>query len=320
MRKEFKIIAVFLFFLVSGIRYPGQGIAGTGKTGAEFLLIGDGARSAGMANAYTAMSRNSESVYWNPAGISKIIGSEISGMHSEWLDDLRYETVSYCRNIGRKAGAIGFNSSYLHTGEFTGRNLAGKETENFRAYDLAAALSYGNKVSNKLSLGVNVKYIQQKIENESARGVAFDFGSLYEATEKITLGFSLKNLGPPMKFVKEEFSLPLSITLGGAYKIMHSLSLALDVKYQPIDKEVNFSLGTEYFPVAPIALRGGYLIKALQTASGAEGIGNFSGLGAGVGFKLRNYQMDYAFTPFGELGDTHRFSFSVGFGNIRYKE
>ncbi|NLO92537.1 MAG: hypothetical protein GX410_11180, partial [Elusimicrobia bacterium] len=34
----------------------------------------------------------------------------------------------------------------------------------------------------------------------------------------------------------------------------------------------------------------------------------YSGLSAGAGFKTSSYGIDYAFVPFGALGNTHRFS------------
>lgn len=44
-----------------------------------------------------------------------------------------------------------------------------------------------------------------------------------------------------------------------------------------------------------------------------NGISNVAGLVGGLGFQLSKYQLDYAFTPFGSLGETHRFSLSASF-------
>jgi hypothetical protein len=53
-----------------------------------------------------------------------------------------------------------------------------------------------------------------------------------------------------------------------------------------------------------MTLRAGYRF-GYDTAS----LGGTVGLSAGFGFKIWDVDMDYAFVPFGELGDTHRVSF-----------
>ncbi|OQA91649.1 MAG: hypothetical protein BWY26_00787 [Elusimicrobia bacterium ADurb.Bin231] len=69
--------------------------------------------------------------------------------------------------------------------------------------------------------------------------------------------------------------------------------------------------GTEYTPVVPMALRIGYM-KYIGGESGIS-ISEFKGIGCGVGFKILNFSTDYAFTPYGDLGNAHRISFSSKF-------
>lgn len=58
-----------------------------------------------------------------------------------------------------------------------------------------------------------------------------------------------------------------------------------------------------------LALRLGAPIKIVQN----EKLDGFSELGGGVGFRLHNYRLDYAFVPFANLGNTHRISFTGKF-------
>ena len=72
-----------------------------------------------------------------------------------------------------------------------------------------------------------------------------------------------------------------------------------------------FSLGTEYrfIPISKwdiqLPLRIGYKAPSINSAA--------SGLSTGFGFKVRNYLIDYAHVPYGELGDTQRVSFTLKF-------
>ena len=49
-----------------------------------------------------------------------------------------------------------------------------------------------------------------------------------------------------------------------------------------------------------IYLRAGYNSRA------AKNLGGFTGFSSGVGFSIGRIGLDYAWVPFGELGDTHR--------------
>jgi len=39
----------------------------------------------------------------------------------------------------------------------------------------------------------------------------------------------------------------------------------------------------------------------------------FTKFGAGLGLKFSNYQIDYSFLPYADLGNTHRVSFTARF-------
>ena len=41
--------------------------------------------------------------------------------------------------------------------------------------------------------------------------------------------------------------------------------------------------------------------------------GNMKGVTAGAGLEYSDYMLDYAFVPFGNLGDTHRISLGLKF-------
>jgi hypothetical protein len=69
----------------------------------------------------------------------------------------------------------------------------------------------------------------------------------------------------------------------------------------PTDNDMYACGGVEFGLSSAIALRAGY-------RSGRD-IG--SGLSAGLGFRLDRVGIDYAYVPYAELGDTHRFSLQI---------
>lgn len=123
---------------------------------------------------------------------------------------------------------------------------------------------------------------------------------------KLSAGLVIQNIGTKIKFMSEGDPLPLNIKLGGVYKLLKddTLTLALDVN-KPIDNEINLHIGGEYWATDMIVLRLGYKTTTVGN------LGALSGLSMGLGFKWLRYGIDYAWVPYGDLGNTHRFSLSA---------
>jgi hypothetical protein len=178
------------------------------------------------------------------------------------------------------------------------------------------------ELSNSLSAGLNIKFIQQNIENHTAQTVAIDIGTLYKTPIKnLSTGLVIQNLGPQMKFVSHPYDLPLTIGAGLGYNL-GAITLVADIKQQIYEGKTTIAFGTEYWPVNMLAVRAGYAGKLIEATLTNKDIitqnntdnTNFTGFGAGLGLKLfTNYQMDYSFVPYGVLGDTHRINFSAKF-------
>jgi hypothetical protein len=68
-------------------------------------------------------------------------------------------------------------------------------------------------------------------------------------------------------------------------------------------------LGAEDTLFSLLALRAGYQFNLSN-----PDLSGLTGLTAGFGFSLRQFMLDYAYLPFGELGASHRFSVTYDFG------
>ena len=127
--------------------------------------------------------------------------------------------------------------------------------------------------------------------------------------EKLNIGLVVQNLGTTLKYITEECQLPLNIKIGTAYRPINNLILVLDTTL-PSDNELRIGLGGEY----------NYKINNTIGVSSRIGyntitkdISGLKGISAGLGAKYRNYLIDYAFVPYGDLGLTHKISFGVRF-------
>src|SRR4051794_35926620 len=68
----------------------GADFTNAGASGSAFAKIWVGARAAGMAGAYTAMTDDISSLYWNPAGISRLPVINVGASYTRWFGDIAH--------------------------------------------------------------------------------------------------------------------------------------------------------------------------------------------------------------------------------------
>ncbi|MFH1784305.1 MAG: PorV/PorQ family protein [bacterium] len=299
-------ISVLLVLFALHIALPEAFAAGVGTTGAQFLKIGVGARAVGMGSSFVAVADDVNTAYWNPSGFSQIEKIELTTMYLSWIEGINYGYIGYAHPCKGNL-TVGGSLTYLTTGDIPGTNTVGETTGDYSGEDIAFSLSVGKKVTDNMSIGSNVKVIQQQIDNESASGYAFDVGTLYVINERSNVGMVVQNIGAKIKFVEQEDALPLNWKVGASHKLLRDdLTLAMDVNF-PVDNKVTEHIGAEYMMSDAVAVRIGYKTDTITS------LGTDSGFSAGFGLVVATYSMDYAWVPYGDLGQTHRLSFLMRF-------
>lgn len=290
--------------------------AGVGTTGAPFLKIGMGARSQGLAGAYSAMADDATAVYWNPAGLAGMTKPQLHADFVKHFQDVSIGQMAYATDL--KGHRVGVGVTYLTVPDIEKRGLTDAagivpDEGTIDASDLAVSLACakGNVAPGlleNLDAGAALKVIRSAIGSEDAVAFAVDAGALYRATDKLRLSLAVQNLGTEMKFKSEGDPLPLALKAGAAYKARKDLNVALDLDEQLVDQKLYASIGGEYWIRDAFALRAGYKFGYDTARLGSE-----AGLGLGVGVKVAGLGLDYAYLPFGDLGASHRFGFWIQF-------
>lgn len=301
-----------------------------GSTSAAFLKLGADARAAGMGSAVSADVSDASAVFWNPAGLAALryrhaVFSHSASYQATFQDFLAYAQpleIPRSRN-SREAdlrsdqlGSLAVAVLYNNSGSLQEVDNAGVPTgRSFTPQDVAAMLGWGTTLLDGIDAGITAKYIYSKISASAETG-AVDFGARWRTVVFGTeMGYSLaavaRNVGGALKFHEAADPIPLTVVIGQSLKPLRSLTLTADA-IQPRDRSAYASFGAEWR--APMtagvagALRAGY--------DGRLGAGDASGvtgttLGGGLGFKRLGF--DYAWSPAGELGVTHRLSVSYRF-------
>ncbi len=230
-------------FVESWLDWFGDEVSDSAGSPAFPLLdIPPGGRFEAMAGAYTAVGGDLGSLESNPAGTAASTGPNLSFFHHEWIADSAIESVGFINSAGPVG--FGFEAKYFRV-PFTEYDEAGERVTSGAFTEVIgianASLRFINLRNISLSAGANVKaavrHVPERIApNQSGFSFPFDIGILsnirlldFSRTDEknFSLGFSLKNVGPAVKFL--EAPLPTELSGGLAYRPLRFLLLSGDV-------------------------------------------------------------------------------------------
>ncbi|UCF70064.1 MAG: PorV/PorQ family protein [candidate division WOR-3 bacterium] len=313
-----------------------------GTTAAPFLKIEYGARPVAMGGAFVAIADDPSGIYYNPAGLAELKSPQFMGGYTVLFADLKYNYATFI--LPTKRVNLGLWGSFLYCDDIPVTTVENPEGtgQRFSYIDGLLGFTVSAFLSDRLSVGVSCKYIQQKLHNESASTFAFDIGSILRTPFRgIRLGMCLANYGGRMQLDGNDlivqadpwpeytgnpevearlstgsFPLPLAFKLGIAIELLglgeaffpseqHRVILAVD-GIHPNDGEEKVQLGLEYGLYDMLFLRGGYKFN-YDTQTYAAG--------AGMKFTIgqRTFSVDYAYIDMDVLDGTHRISLTIGF-------
>lgn len=301
------------------------------KTSADFLKIPIGAHGASLGQAYTALAEGIDAINSNPAGLATspaFISNPTVGLsftHQQHLVDTNLDNLGLVLPSGSgRTVALGFNIVRLSYGSQDRRTADRQKIGSFQASDLSLGLTAARRVGDAL-IGGQIKLIRQELAGASASGFAVDLGLQAPGPiDRLSIGASVRNLGPQMKFVEESFNLPLTLSLGTAYRVTGPLSILVDLHSRPYQDQTNLSAGLEFAAARSVTLRAGYLARLAEAVPNSQRdetqrgtTGGLYGVAGGLGLRFGQFSMDYAITPFGELGNSQTLTLASWFGGER---
>ncbi len=278
-----------------------------GEKGFAFLKLGVGARAMGMGGAYVAEAADPYAVYWNPAGLAGLGGTQITFMHNEWIQDFRQDFAAVATPAFRGGrGGLALGLSTFYSSEFEQRDDTGLLTGHFGFNDILASGSAAFPLAEGLSAGVSAKYIREMIDQMDATSVAFDAGALYRIPRtSLSVAGALQNVGTNATFITESFGLPTTVRVGAAYGIgvpAWGSQARLTAEFHNASGEGSRTqFGGEFLYHKVVALRAG-----LKLGYDEEKVA------FGLGLNRDRFSFDYALVPLtSDLGTTHFFSLTA---------
>ncbi len=312
-----------------------------GTTAAQFLGISVGAQAAAMGDAFVASKEGVSTIYWNPGAFAASGKSELMFANTNWLVGTKFRWFGFMLNLdGTNAVAVSLTNLNYGEEDVTTVLAPDGTGERWTAQDVALALSYSRRLTDRFSMGGSVKYISQTLWNESASTIAFDLGLLFvTGLNDMRLGMSFSNFGGDMtldgkdllqrvdidpansgsnktlvgKLKTDPWPIPLFFRVGVAMDVVKSndviFTLAADA-VRPNDNVEYVNVGGELGWNNLIFLRGGY--RSLFKTAAEEGLT----LGAGVRYQfegIATLELNYAYNQFGVFGNLNTVALAVGF-------
>ena len=340
------VIPLIAVLLLAICATPGD--AQTQKAGinsAAFLKIGVGARQAALGSAVTSMNGDATNMFWNPAGVAlKEETGQAAFTYNNWIGGLSQEALAASYNVPDIGTlGIGFMSFGINGIAADRDNLSGGindpqalsqavdqvQSSTYDYQDLLIQATYSRYITDYLSLGVSVKYIHEKIDDQGAGTVGFDLGSVYNiGLLGWSIGARINNLGGDMKFYDYASPIPLTFSIGTSMVPVDAgimkWTIALDI-VKPQDGTQYYYSGTELGFDRTFFVRAGWKFNYSWFGLNGSGIdagttyrapiqtslerGSF-GAGVRVPFDTYVINIDYAYTVFSVVQDVHRFTIS----------
>ncbi len=293
------IITALLVFPAATKADYGFDFSKAGSAGLQFLKIGAGGRATALGGAVTSTASDANAIFWNPAGIASVRRPECMMTYNDWLVDSRYTALAVAYPFGSTVIALSAIDFGISEFEETTVLMADGSGNMITAGDTQLGIGLAHRFSDRVKIGVQIKYIQERLAEYTHENYLFDIGTVYNSGFRdLTFGFAFQHFGPDMQFANQLFRAPLLFRVGISDALIntkfHKLTLSID-RVHPTDNMEWMNYGLEYEIKNLIFFRAGYRQDR-----------DLDDMSFGIGLKLPSIgkgrlRIDYSTVDYGEI-------------------
>ncbi len=310
------IVCIVAAVLMASVLHAKRGDY-NGTTAVLFTQVPLSTRALGMAGAFTALAHESESIAYNPAGITYVRKAGITVLMQDWIADTSLKYGSIIHPLPNNSTAA-LSVRTVGTPKLNNYNAWGEIIGKLNYSALSVDATYARLIRNH-RFGITGRYFSENIDDNNKGGISFDVGwrhrinpitfNLFDTTimtRSIWIGSAIKHLGTKIYGHPQR----TMITLGAGYIFSPALLTAIDISKPVyiwkslIDGFYQVNIGTEYNWREWIYGRFGIRL-ASNDASNIT-------FGTGIKYSWRTYsiRLDYAFIPYWRFFNAHQISIS----------
>lgn len=339
MNKSIHYIMITLILMC--LPLSGFGVEKKAQVGFRFLQNPVSAEAIALGGMGVVGIENANTVFWNPSGLGWVQNKiDVAANYTRGIADINYGAFAASFKAGNTA-ILALDLTYMDYGVFNGTiradNDAGfMETGEFSPTAYAAGISFAQRVSDRFSYGVRVKYAHQNLgfvtvgvsgtdigdsslvteDVEHKHGEpAIDIGATYDFPDSgVRFGAVIQNVSREVKYVRESFPLPFAVSfslhadllrLFRSESKIHRLVAGVE-SVHPRDYKEKLKFGVEYGYLNVLFVRAGYRFNYDQR-------GLTFGIGIDQMIGSARIRFDYAYEDFGVFRGVNTFTVGTSF-------
>ncbi len=158
---------LLVFLILFALEAEGQ-IDKKAQVGFRFLENPVSAEVVGRGTIGVTTTLSANSIFWNPSELGWITSAvDLEVNHTQGIADINYNAAAAAVRIGN-IGVLGVSLLSMDYGTFYGTRLAANdqgyvETGTFSPSAYAVGLAFSQKISDRFSYGVQLKYVSQNL-------------------------------------------------------------------------------------------------------------------------------------------------------------
>jgi hypothetical protein len=278
-------------------------ISGAGSVAGDFLLVDIQARETALGAIYTPFYARPGASTENPACLQGIKGNFLMFSHYTSVFSTHYEQVQYDMPVDVSSCAGGY-VMYSADDSLYRTNDMGEPVEKIDNYNYVIGGTYTRALNEEYNLGLNIKLAGSKLYNDYSIGIVCDLGLLYRNYEnRYVIGAAVDNIGIGTSFFTEKLMYPIVCRAGYGtevyrYEDEYRISLFVEERmYVNDDQSTETAFGMEASYKKFFTFRYGYIFGKTEGR-----------VATGAGIKINDLYIDYAYQPFFDADNAHRFT------------
>lgn len=245
------------------------------------------ARARAMGNAYTAVADDANALFYNPAGLVNngfMVKAGFANLYGQ--DFSEFKTLAIAAKLPQKYGTLAIGARMMDV-SYEDADLMSEQI-----ISLAHAFILQKDIHSQISVGYTGNFYNLSMDGEDDDStIGLDVGLVALLHDRTKFGFAVTNLTKASMGYENQIDLPSSLSLGISYLPYDLVTTSIELK-KDFAKETEFMGGVEAHPFEPLAIRFGVHQ-------------NPATYNAGLGLKVRDIELDYAYTHHAVLEGTH---------------
>lgn len=245
-------------------------------------------------------------IFHNPALINNVTDRTVNLNIMTYMEGTTTGSASFVRAAGER-GTWGITGQYMGYGTMKETTVAGEQTGEFSARDMAVGGTFAYSLSERFSGGITAKFVASYIGQYHSLGAAIDLGlNYYNSESELSVSAVARNLGGQLSAYEDDFErLPLDLQVGFTKRLLRS-PLRLSASLVKLN-DWQYGLGKHLVIGADLILSPQLYVAAgynalraaemkIEESDGASAHG--AGLSIGGGLNLQRLKLHVAYAKY----------------------